>query len=130
MSFPAEILRSGIQIADSLTKGVQSTITIERWTGQTVHGDDTYSIPITVSAVIDRTNKVINRGDEQITIGATLTVIGDIPPDGGVGRREPIDPRDRITLPDGFTGPIINAPNSVVDPGTGRGFINEIMLGV
>ncbi len=137
MSFPAEILRSGIKIADGLTKGVQSgspdsigDVVIEQWISQTVHGDDSFASPITVSAVIDRTNKLITIGSEQVTIGATLTIIGDVQPNGATGRREPIDPRDRITLPDGFTGPVISSPNAVMDPGTNRGFIHEVMLGM
>lgn len=128
--FPAPILRLGIKIADSLTKGVQSYAVLEPWLEQSVHGDDVYGLPVPIQCIVDRTNKMIEHGGEQITVGATLTVIGDIQPNGATGRREPIDPRDRITLPDGFTGPVISSPNSVIDPSTNRGFIHEIMLGM
>lgn len=128
MSFPAEILRSGIRIANTLTKGVQSTIIHEPWIGQEVHGDDEYDLPVELLAVIERTNKVITQGDEQVTIAAILTFVGDIEPNGAPGRREPIDPRDRITLPDGFTGPVVDI-KGVTDPGTNRGFTTEVLLG-
>jgi hypothetical protein len=85
---------------------------------------------VTLNAVVDLTRKqrTLTSG-RVITVIATLTIVGDVTPNGTTGRKEPIDPRDRITLPDGTTGPIIDAPGAVVDPGTGRGFIHEIMLG-
>lgn len=129
MAFPAEIIRSGVGIANSLTLGVQSPITHYAWISQSVAGDDTYDDPVTLLCVIDRTNRVIVRDGEHITIGATLAFVGDVAPNGAVGRREPIDPRDKIVLPDGFTGPIIDSPGSVIDPDTERGFIQSVMLG-
>lgn len=129
MPFPRETLVSGVSLVNTLTLGVQSLVSHEAWTGQDVFGADTYAAPVSRLAVIDRTNKVQVRDAQTVTIAATITFIGDVLPNGAAGRREPIDPRDIITLPDGFTGPIIDSPNSVIDPVTGRGFIQEVMLG-
>lgn len=129
MPFPAELLRSGVKTAHGLTKGVQSQVTHYPWISQSVHGDDTYDTPVTLTCVVDRTNRIVYQGGQQVTVTATLTFVGDVQPNGAPGRREPIDPRDKIVLPDGFTGPIVSTPDGVTDPGTGRGFIQSVMLG-
>jgi len=133
MAFPLEIVRSGIVLANGLTKGLQCKVKFEAVTGQGANGR-TYAAPIYIDAVVDMTTKERVRPDGKIlTIAATVTVVGDIPANGtviaGNPRREPVDPRDRVTLPNGFTGPIISAPGSVIDPGTNRGLIHVIELG-
>lgn len=132
MGFPLEILQGGIAIANSLTAGVQVEITHEAWIDQDVHGDPVLADPVQIRCVLDLSRRQIQQEDGIIvTVVATATVVGDVSPNGAAGRVEPIDPRDIITLPDGTTGPIIQtAPNSVVDPSTGRGLIHEILLGV
>lgn len=132
MSFPREVLVSGIKIADTLTKGVQVAITHEAFIGQSVSGKPSYDAPVTLLAIEDLTSKVEFRGGQLVTIGATLTIVGDVAPNGAVTsppRREPIDPRDRIVLSDGSTGPILEAPGAVIDPVTNRGLIHIIKLG-
>lgn len=130
MAFPADVLRAGVAIANTLTAGAQQAITHEPWTSETGDGTVSYGSPVTLRAVVDLTRKQKTTiTGTLITVIATLTIVGDVAPNGATGRNEPIDPRDRITLPGGITGPIIGVPNAVVDPGTGRGFIHEITLG-
>jgi len=130
MAFPLEILKSGIRTANKLTTGVQSVFTLEQYTGQGYAGGKTYAAPVALHGVVDFTSKpVIKLSGETVTAVVTITVVGDILPNGAAGRREPVDPRDRIILSNGFTGPIIDAPGSVLDPSTGRGLIHVIMLG-
>ena len=57
-----------------------------------------------------------------------LTFVRPIPDEGTAGRREPIDPRDKITLPDGTAGPIINT-GGLVSGGTGKPYMLEVWLG-
>jgi hypothetical protein len=133
MSFPAEILESGISIARGLTSGVQETCILEQVTGSSPSGDLEYADPIEFHPIVDYTNKVSIRNAQIVSISATLTVLESIsfntaavidPP-----RKNPIDLRDRITLPDGSTGPIISVPGSVSNPRTGTGFIQVIEIG-
>jgi hypothetical protein len=133
MAFPIEILRSGVKLADKLTAGAQAPIVIEPWQSQNGDGTITYGTGVSYQAVIDTTRKQLRTGSgELLIVTATLTIVGDVLPAAGgpyAGRIEPIDPRDRVTLPDGKTAPILSVPNSVVDPGTDRGLIHEILLG-
>jgi hypothetical protein len=132
MSFPAELIESGISIANSLTKGVQGSIILEQLTGMGPSGDATYGTAIPLSAVVDYTNKVSIRGGQILTISATVTILETVPANGAITdppRVEPIDPRDRITLPDGTSGQIISTPGAVNNPNTGTGFIQNIEIG-
>lgn len=134
MAFPLELLRSGIATADGLTKGVQGVITLEQCTGQDGKGKRTYATGIPVHAVIDLTRKQRTTGAGLvITVIAALTIMETVPANGTAiatqPRQEPIDPRDRITLPDGRTGPIVSVPGAVLDPGTGYGLIQSIEIG-
>lgn len=132
MAFPAEILQAGISIADSLTKGAQSSITLRQASGSGPSGDLTYDDPIQLKAVVDYTSKVTIRNAEIIHISATVTILEPVPVNGAIldpPRTEPIDTRDKITLPDGSTGLVKSVPGSVNNPNTGTGFIQVIEIG-
>lgn len=132
MAFPGDILEKGITIADKLIPGVKSMCTLKQFTGSDANGDLTFADPITFSAVVDYTNKVTIRNAQTVSISATLTILETVafnltmtdPP-----RRNPIDPRDEITLPDSTIGPIISVPGSVNNPRTGTGFIQIVEIG-
>jgi hypothetical protein len=131
MAFPLELLKSGIGLADTFTKGVQAAISLEQWTGQSAFGDPTYATAVSVLAIIDMTRKDKRRADGTLqAVVATLTILVPVADNGATGRLEPIDPRDRITLPDGTTGPILGAPNAVLDPSTNRTLFIEVMIGM
>lgn len=132
MAFPAELLEVGIDIANSLTSGVQSICILEQFIGSGPSGDFTYASPVEVSAVVDYTNKVSIRGGQIVTVSATVTVLERIEPNLTVTdppRKNPIDPRDKLTLPDGSTGSIISVPGAVNNPKTGTGFIQVLEIG-
>lgn len=126
----AGIIRKGVSIADKVTKSVQGDMTLEQWVGQSVTGKPTYASPITVKCIEDdKQRTIVTVAGQVITVMSTLTILEAIPENGTAGRKEPIDPRDRITTPSGFVGKVIDTPGSVVDPGTNKGFIQQIMLG-
>lgn len=126
----AGIIRTGVRIADKVTKSVQGDMILEQWIGQSVSGKPTYASPITVKCIEDDKQKtIVTAAGQAITVMSTLTILEAVPENGTAGRKEPIDPRDKITTPSGFVGRVIDTPGSVVDPGTGKGFIQSIMLG-
>lgn len=140
MAFPTEIIRAGVAIADSLTQGAQVYVTHEAWISGGEMGD-VYADPVQIRAVVDRSNKQAMRGTTVLFIGATLTFTtspehpltsGGSPVDTSQitpPRTGPIDTRDRITLPDGWTAQVVDIPEGVIDPGTGRGFAPVVLLG-
>lgn len=132
MAFPGDILEKGIKIADGLIPGLKAICTLKQFTGSDANGDLTYADPITFKAIVDYTNKVTIRAAQMVSISATLTILETIPFNNTLTdppRKNPIDPRDEIILPDGSTGPIISAPGSVHNPRTGTGFIQVVEIG-
>lgn len=122
MAFPRDILVAGILLADQFTLGTQCDITYEPFASVDGNGDETYGSPQTLTCVVDQTRKHKTTPSGRLdVVVATLTF-----PRGGLN----IGPKDKITLPDGTTGPLIlDAPDSVVDPVTGRGYIQTVMIG-
>ena len=128
------LLDGGIQIADNLLKsfGLECDITHRAYTGQNGYGTETYADAVTRKAVVDYTRKQRLVEGKLITVVATVTILEAVTANGATTnppRSEPIDPRDIIVLPDGTTGPIHSVPDSVVNPATGRPFLNTIYLG-
>ena len=60
--------------------------------------------------------------------GAKVTILQPITANGTSGRTEPVDPRDKVTLPDGTVGPILDVAG-LVNPDTGYPYMFEIWLG-
>lgn len=126
----ADILRNGVALANTLTESVQGTCRLEAWIAQDGKGKSTYASSVNFKAVVDYTRKQRWSADGRTIVGvATLTVLTPVTPNGAAGRREPIDPRDRITLPDGMKVVILETPGAVLDPPAGRPFIHEIFVG-
>jgi hypothetical protein len=122
MSFPREVLLAGINIADALTAGVQMPISHYAWSSADGDGDESYGSAATIYGVVDQTRKQVSTPQGRVVaIVATLTF-----PRGGIL----IGPKDKMVLPDGTTGPLIlDAPDAVFDPVTGRGFITTVRIG-
>lgn len=125
----AALIRNGVATANSLLATAQGTCTLAAWTGQDGKGKATYATAVPFQAVVDYTRRQRWLDGRQVNVVATLTVLAPIAANGATGRREPVDTRDRIVLPDGTTGPILTTPNAVLDPAQGRPFIHEILIG-
>lgn len=78
------------------------------------------------------TNQLRLANGDVITTKAYVSFVGPVPPNGAPKRREPIDPRDRITIGYGganpLTGVIVENPGGGVDPETGRPYANVVWL--
>lgn len=125
------VLAKAIGIADKITKPVQSTIQWYAWLSQDIRGKATYeTTPTPLKGVVDLRRKLRHQGDGKlITVVASITIMQVVPPNGAADRHEPIDPRDKLILPDGTTGPILGVPGAVWYDAAGRPFLNEIYLG-
>lgn len=124
-----DVLRKGIATAHKLTLPLQSTVQWEAWTGQDGMGAAMFAAPVALKAVLDTTRKQRHVGGRLVTVVASLTFLQPIPANDAAGRLGPIDVRDRITLPDGSTAPILSGPSAVWDDAQSQPFINEVYLG-
>lgn len=121
--FPAPIIRTGVKIISNLTKGVQTIVTHEAYIGEGISGGKSYATLVSLRSIVKRQIKTVMMGGQLIQILADITVLSKVKPNGTLTkplRREPIDPRDRITLRDGMTGVIV---------ASSPGFVHKILLG-
>lgn len=124
------LIRRGVAVADRLTASLQPDVTHEAWTGQDGYGAATYAAGVARAAIIEQKQRLhrTSNGREVVT-KAKITILRPITPNGAAGRTEPIDVRDRFTLPDGSTGPIVDI-GGFTDAGTGRPYFAEVWLGL
>jgi hypothetical protein len=130
----ADLIRDGIALAHSLTDTLQSSIELHQWVGSDANGKERYATPpLTLSAVVDHESSVVKTADGQDVKAATYVLILQLVPsavevDSDNPRRNPVDERDKIILPDGSTGPILKV-KGFVDSETNLRFYSEIWLG-
>lgn len=127
----ADIMRNAVATVHGVVGSLEPDVTLEPWIGQDVHAKPIYDDPVTLTAIVERKSRLIAADDgSQKLVLATLTIITPVAANGAANRDEPIDPRDRFTLPGGQTGPIVDV-QSIDDAGfdDGRGFYYQVLLG-
>jgi hypothetical protein len=126
----ADVIRAGVAGVQAQLTSLQVTVTHEAWIGHAdAYGGPDYAPPVSLSALVQEgTNQRRLPTGEVITARACVSFLQPVPANGAVGRREPIDPRDRVTLPSGITGPLVENPGAMVDPSTGRPYLSVFWL--
>lgn len=123
-----EALRAGIAAADGVLKPLQASVRFYRCTAIDKAGKKTYASAVLLLAHIDLAQKKVETsGGELLSTTATITfldVAAVASATAGLGIREV----DKIVLPSGATGPIIDI-GGYVDPGTGYPVATEVTLG-
>lgn len=127
-----DLVRSGVALANSLTGPLQAQITVERWTGAANEfGDPTFAAAVTVPALVEHKQRYRQTSAGQVVLTSAKVSILDasaLPDLGGV-RTDPIDLRDRVTLPDALSpAPIVDV-EGLVDPDTDAPYVLELWLG-
>lgn len=123
-------ITSAVKTADKVTKSLQETVYHEAWYGQNGFGKAFFGPPVARKAVVDRRRYSRKMGDGiQVEVRGSFLFLDTIPPDGAAGRDEPIDSRDRLTLVDGLTGPIVEI-SKMHDPSLARPYLLEVRIGV
>jgi hypothetical protein len=124
-----DLVRDGIALAKTLTADLQDNITLQRWTGTDGYNKPTYADPVTHEVLIEHKMRQHRLPTGEIVqTRAKVTWLHPLTAHGAAKRKEPIDPRDKITLPDGRTGPILDV-QGLVDPATGYPYMPEVYLG-
>jgi hypothetical protein len=70
-----------------------------------------FASPVTLQARVQEGTFQVRTNDEDTVHARACIGLFELPPDtptSGPARRNPIDPRDRFTLPSGYTGPIVD----------------------
>lgn len=125
----AKIVRKGVAIADKSSNSLQPQVSIERWLGSDEFGKDSYDSPLLVDAlIVQKQQPHFMDNGESVSTKAYIAILRPLPPLEIERRIDPIDAKDKVTLPDGTTGPIVDA-TGFVDKGTGRPFFSEIWIG-
>jgi hypothetical protein len=114
-----DILRNGVSLANTLTNSLQTTVSYEAYSSQDSFGDITYAAAVNVKAVVERKSAQRHTSSGQII--ATKARITFLTP-------QTIDIRDKITLSDGTTGPIVDIVG-VEDSNTTKPYATEVWLG-
>jgi hypothetical protein len=124
-----DLIRSGVATANGITEELQVAVTHEPWVGKDQYGGPVFGTPVSRQALVEMKQRLRRSytGQEVMQMAA-VTFLVPVEPNGAAGRREPIDPRDRITLPDGTTGPILDAAG-LADPDTANPYFQVVALG-
>lgn len=123
------VILNGVALANRVTGSLQATVQHAAWTGNQADATGSYAAAVDRQALVEFKQRLrrLPTGQEVMQ-QATVTFIQPVPANGAAERREPIDPRDVITLPNGYTGPILDV-SGVVDPGTDAPYMLSVALG-
>lgn len=117
-----DTVRSAVAVADALTRDLQATVVHTAATlPQDARGEPTApASPVSRPAIVEMKQHVVKTtGGQMVTSKAKVTFL-----DAAVV----VGLLDKIVLPDGTTGPILDV-EGFVDRGTGRPILNEVYLG-
>jgi len=122
-------VRAAIATISTATADLQATVAHAAWTGKDGYNKPSFAAPVSRQALVEMKQRLrrLPNGQEVLQ-QAAVTFIGPISANGATGRREPVDPRDTITLPNGYSGPILNV-EGLIDPTTNRPFMVQVWLG-
>lgn len=124
-----ELIRFGVATADFVTKSLQANVTHAAWIGSGVYGEPSYASAVTRPALVEYKQRLRKTsGGQEVMQQASVIFIGPITANGAAERREPVDPRDQIFLPNGYTGPILSVEGAI-DPSTNSLYTVEVILG-
>lgn len=113
-----DLVRSTVALASSITRDLQVDVTYEAFDSANATNQPTYDSAVTKRAVVEKKARMVRTttGEEKLS-QASVTFLVPFA----------LDLRDRITLPDGTTAPILNV-KGVYDPVTDEPYALEVFL--
>jgi hypothetical protein len=122
-------LRAGVKTADKVTKPLQSKdVILEHYLGADGFGTKNYMMPVPIKALVDWRSSQVRTRDGLLTSSRSVVTFLDVKKLALATNGEGVGDFDRITLPDGTTGPILDL-SGFIDAGTKQPFATEVMLG-
>lgn len=122
-----EVVRSGVKIADKATKSLQSFVTYERCTGQDAFGGRTYGSPVALRAIVEAKQHQLQTPQGQMIVAKTSVLLLDAVALSTATSGNGVNNKDRITLQDGSTGPIIDV-SGFTDSGNALPLTTEVFM--
>lgn len=128
-----DVIRSGVKVADNVTKPLQATVQYYRYAGSDGYGTIIYepdaSLPgVPLLAIVDYKSSQVRTKEGVLTVSRATVLLLDvnavIAATGGAG----IDNNDKFILPDGDTGPTLDI-RGFVDAGTTHPVATEVVIG-
>lgn len=104
----ARLVRNAVALANNLTKDLQVPVIHEPWIGNDpTFGTPLYGTAVTRLALVEMKQRTLrSNSGQEIMQRAAVTFTYPIEANGAAHRQEPLDIRDKLTLPSGYTGPI------------------------
>jgi len=123
-----DVLRSGVEIANRVTRPIQATVMYKRETGTDEYGAKTYATAVPLHAIVDFQAKQVRTREGVLTVTrATITLL-DIAEIVAATNGQGIDNDDQFIFPDGDSGPTLDI-GGFVDAGTGNPIATTVMIG-
>ena len=124
-----DVLRSGVKIIDNVTKPLQAEVLYSRYVSSDAYGKVTYS-PLNkkMKAIVDLRQTQVRTTSGVLSMCRATVMFVDVDAVVSATAGEGVSDRDRIILPDGKTGPILNFAG-FVDAGTTKPIATEVFLG-
>lgn len=122
------VLRAGVAIADSQTQSLQAIVQYSKCTGYDEYGEPAYDAPISLPAIVDWRQHQVRTQAGILSVSRASVLFLDIKELMAATNGEGIDDMDKIVLPDGTTGPILDMAG-FIDAGTGLPMTTEVFLG-
>jgi hypothetical protein len=128
-----DVLRSGVLIADSVTKPLQPEVGFRHFVSVDGEGAKTFNPPLTappatIQAIVDWKQKHLRTSEGELTVSRASVMFLNVEEVKRVTNNQGVSDEDIIILPDGTTGPIIDM-GGFIDAGTGQPFATEVFLG-
>lgn len=128
----AKVIADVVKVVDKFTEDeeLQTRITLHRFAGQSGSGATSYHPKVLKLRAVVELKQMPQAPVDSIKTKAYVAILEPIPPlkIAGVDRVNPVDTRDKVTLPDGTTGPIV-AVQGPVSGLTGEPYITELWIG-
>jgi hypothetical protein len=124
-----DVLRTGVKIADQVTKPVQATVTYHKATiGSDGYRTITHQTGVSLRAIVDWKQKQVRTLSGMLSVTRAIVTFLDVAELASATSNDGIGDHDKIVLPDGTTGPILDL-GGFIDAGTGQPLATEVMLG-
>ena len=114
-----DLVRTAIATAKTVTADLQVSVTHAAFSSVDGYGKPSYASGVSRKALVESANRLIRTAAGQEVLSRTkVTFLSPVS----------VTTKDRITLPDGSTGPILDV-RGLVDPSTSAPYMVEVFLG-